>query len=73
MKDRLIFSLKVVKKLLQNWGLNRISIVTALVLMRDGWSAEDAIELNREKRPGALFNQNFVKFLHAQERLTKAS
>jgi hypothetical protein len=26
MKDRLIFSLKVVKKLLQNWGLNRISI-----------------------------------------------
>jgi protein-tyrosine phosphatase len=54
-------------------GLNRISIVTALVLMRDGWSAEDAIELNREKRPGTLFNQNFVKFLHAQERLTKAS
>jgi protein-tyrosine phosphatase len=41
--------------------------------MRDGWSAEDAIELIREKRPGALFNQNFVKFLHAQERLTKAS
>jgi hypothetical protein len=36
MKDRLIFSLKVVKKLLQNWGLNRILIVTALVLMRDG-------------------------------------
>jgi protein-tyrosine phosphatase len=69
MKDRLIFSLKVVKKLLQNWGLNRISIVTALVLMRDGWSAEDAIGLIREKRPGVLFNQNFVKFLHAQERL----
>jgi protein-tyrosine phosphatase len=54
-------------------GLNRSSIVTALVLMRDGWSAEDAIELIREKRPGALFNQSFVKFLHAQERLTKAS
>jgi len=26
MKDRLIFSLKVVKKLIQNWGLNRISV-----------------------------------------------
>jgi protein-tyrosine phosphatase len=54
-------------------GLNRSSIVTALALMRDGWNAEDAIELIREKRPGALFNQNFVKFLHAQERLNKAS
>ena len=45
-------------------GLNRSGLVTALVLMREGYSAQRAIDLIREKRSGwALFNKNFVKWL----------
>lgn len=47
-------------------GLNRSSLVTALVLMRDGMSAEEAISLIREKRNQyCLFNKDFEKFLLA--------
>jgi protein-tyrosine phosphatase len=45
-------------------GLNRSSLVTALVLMRDGYSPENAIGLIREKRsPNALCDQDFVRWL----------
>ena len=45
-------------------GLNRSSLICALVLMKDGFTAEQAIALIRFKRsPQALFNQNFVSWL----------
>lgn len=45
-------------------GLNRSGLVTALILIKDGYSAEDAIALIREKRdPDALFNTHYVNWL----------
>lgn len=45
-------------------GLNRSGLVTALVLIRSGYSPQEAIDLLRERRdPMALFNRQFVKFL----------
>jgi protein-tyrosine phosphatase len=46
------------------YGINRSGLVTALVLMREKMSAQDAIDLIREKRhPRCLENQNFVDYL----------
>jgi len=45
-------------------GLNRSGLITALVLMREGYSAEEAICLIRDKRhENALFNSTFEKWL----------
>lgn len=45
-------------------GMNRSGLVSALVLMRDNYSAEDAITLLREKRSEVvLFNDAFVDYL----------
>jgi hypothetical protein len=45
-------------------GLNRSGLVMALVLMREGYSAEEAICLIRDKRSQyALFNSTFEKWL----------
>ena len=45
-------------------GLNRSGILIARILMKDGYTAEEAINLIRKKRsPYALFNQNFVRKL----------
>lgn len=45
-------------------GLNRSGLITALVLMMDGYSAEDAISLIRETRhPAALCNRDFAAWL----------
>lgn len=45
-------------------GLNRSGILTALTIMKDGYSADEAIELIRLKRsPYALFNRDFTKKL----------
>lgn len=47
-------------------GLNRSGLLTALVLMLDGWDAGDAIRLIRERRAEiALFNTDFVDWLLA--------
>lgn len=47
-------------------GWNRSGIVTALVLMKAGYSAADAISLIREKRsPNALCNPDFVRYLES--------
>ncbi len=55
-------------------GWNRSGLVMALVLMREEYSAQDAIELIREKRsPNALCNSDFVEFLHMHELLKKIS
>ena len=45
-------------------GLNRSGLVTALILIRSGITAEDAIKTIREKRDAdALFNEEYVAFL----------
>lgn len=45
-------------------GWNRSGLVTALVLMRDGFSAQEAISLLRERRsPYALCNVTFERWL----------
>jgi len=55
-------------------GWNRSGLVMALVLMREGFSSDQAISLIRSKRgPNALCNSDFVKFLHMHEALNKAS
>ncbi len=46
-------------------GLNRSALVAGLVLTYLGLKGEDAVALLREKRPGALFNQNFADYLAA--------
>ena len=48
-------------------GLNRSGLVTALVLIKSGFSAQSAIDLIRENRGAdALFNHNFVNWLLAK-------
>jgi protein-tyrosine phosphatase len=44
-------------------GLNRSALVAGLVLTYLGMKGEDAVALLREKRPGALFNENFAAYL----------
>lgn len=45
-------------------GLNRSGLVTALVLMREGYTADEAITLLRHRRsPWALCNDEFVRWL----------
>ena len=46
-------------------GLNRSALVAGLVLTCLGMKGEDAVALLREKRPGALFNENFAAYLAA--------
>jgi protein-tyrosine phosphatase len=54
-------------------GMNRSSLICALVLMKDGYTADEAIALIRLKRsPHALFNQDFVRWLQ-QYTLKQAS
>jgi hypothetical protein len=46
-------------------GLNRSSLIVALVLLKEGYTATEAISLIREKRSEhALFNRHFVEFIH---------
>jgi protein-tyrosine phosphatase len=48
-------------------GLNRSGLVTALVLIKQGFSAQSAIDLIRKHRGAdALFNHNFVNWLLAK-------
>jgi protein-tyrosine phosphatase len=46
-------------------GLNRSALVAGLVLTYLGVKGADAVALLREKRPGALFNDNFANYLGA--------
>ncbi len=46
-------------------GLNRSGLVTALVLVLDGWDPTDAVSLIRRCRSSmALCNEDFVEWLH---------
>ena len=45
-------------------GLNRSGLVTALVLIKDGFTPYQAIDLIRQRRTDiALFNENFANWL----------
>lgn len=51
-------------------GINRSGLVTALVLMRLGHTAQEAIDLIRSKRSQVcLANKDFVRFLHSDKAL----
>lgn len=46
-------------------GLNRSSLIVALVLLKEGYTATKAIDLIRSRRSEfALFNNFFVEFIH---------
>jgi hypothetical protein len=45
-------------------GWNRSGLIIALVLLKEGYSADEAISLIRERRsPNALCNPHFVEFI----------
>jgi protein-tyrosine phosphatase len=45
-------------------GWNRSGLIAALVLLQDGFTADEAISLIRERRsPNALCNQHFVNYI----------
>ena len=46
-------------------GFNRSALMTGLILVYLGMSGKDAIELLRQRRPGALFNDNFAHYLES--------
>jgi hypothetical protein len=52
-------------------GLNRSGLVMALVLIREGYSPEEAVELIRSHRgEDALFNSTFVRWLTSRADVT---
>jgi len=44
-------------------GINRASLINGVILWMKGMSGEEIVNYIRSKRPGALFNQNFVNYL----------
>jgi protein-tyrosine phosphatase len=44
-------------------GLNRSALVAGLILTYLGMKGDEAVNLLRHKRPGALFNDNFAAYL----------
>jgi len=44
-------------------GLNRSALIAGLILTYQGMRGEDAVQLLRSKRPGALYNENFANYL----------
>ena len=46
-------------------GFNRSALVAGLALVYLGMRGEDAVELLRAKRPGALFNEVFAEYLQS--------
>jgi len=44
-------------------GFNRSALVAGLILVHLGMSGEEAYQLLRSKRPGALFNEVFANYL----------
>jgi len=49
-------------------GWNRSGLITALVLMREGYTAKSAVKLIREKRSrSALCNRHFEDFLYQED------
>jgi protein-tyrosine phosphatase len=46
-------------------GLNRSALMSGLILVYLGMNGKDTIELLRQKRPGALFNDQFAEYLES--------
>jgi protein-tyrosine phosphatase len=44
-------------------GINRASLLNGVILWMKGMSGQEIVDYIRSKRPGALFNQNFVSYL----------
>lgn len=44
-------------------GINRASLLNGLMLWMKGMRGQEIVDYIRSKRPGALFNQNFVSYL----------
>ena len=44
-------------------GLNRSALMIALILMYQGMTGKDAVERCKQRRPGALYNEVFEKYL----------
>ncbi|HWX40679.1 MAG TPA: dual specificity protein phosphatase [Blastocatellia bacterium] len=44
-------------------GLNRSALMAGLILTYLGMPGADAVDLLRQKRPGALYNENFANYL----------
>ena len=44
-------------------GINRASLLNGVILWRKGMSGQEIVNYIRSKRPGALFNMNFVNYL----------
>jgi ADP-ribosyl-[dinitrogen reductase] hydrolase len=47
-------------------GYNRSALLAGLILVELGWSGAAALERLRERRPGALFNEEFAAYVAAQ-------
>jgi len=43
--------------------INRASLLNGVILWMKGMKGQEIVDYIRSKRPGALFNQNFVSFL----------
>jgi protein-tyrosine phosphatase len=44
-------------------GLNRSALIAGLILTYLGMKGDEAVDLLRQKRPGALFNEKFAAYL----------
>ena len=44
-------------------GINRASLLNGVILWIKGMKGQEIVNYIRSKRPGALFNQNFVNYL----------
>jgi len=52
-------------------GHNRSALLAGLILTYLGMSGDEAVELIRKQRMGALYNKNFATYLHGQPNQTK--
>jgi len=48
-------------------GFNRSALVAGLIMIYLGVTGPEAVRLIRERRPGALFNENFASYLMSIE------
>ena len=48
-------------------GFNRSALMAGLIMIYLGRTGPDAVELIRQRRPGALFNENFASYLMSLE------
>lgn len=49
-------------------GFNRSALVAGLIMTHLGMSGGEVVAMLRRKRPGALFNENFARYLHSVPR-----